>query len=102
VIHGEEALMAVAFIFTVHFFNGHLRPGKFPMDLVIFTGRMPRHEMEEERTDELARLQKLGRTAHLEAPPPSPELVLIARVVGTASVIFGLLLVVLIVYAVVF
>ena len=29
------------FIFTVHFFNGHIRPEKFPMDLVIFTGRMP-------------------------------------------------------------
>ena len=26
VIHGEEALLAVGFIFTIHFFNGHLRP----------------------------------------------------------------------------
>ena len=25
-IHGEEALLAVGFIFTMHFFNGHLRP----------------------------------------------------------------------------
>ena len=40
VVHGEEALMAMVFIFTVHFFNGHLRPDKFPMDLVIFTGRV--------------------------------------------------------------
>ena len=37
-IHGEEALLAVVFIFTIHFFNGHLRPEKFPMDTVIFTG----------------------------------------------------------------
>jgi cytochrome b subunit of formate dehydrogenase len=35
-IHGEEALLAVCFIFTIHFFNGHLRPEKFPMDSVIF------------------------------------------------------------------
>ncbi len=39
-IHGEEALLAVGFIFTMHFFNGHLRPEKFPMDTVIFTGRV--------------------------------------------------------------
>ena len=37
-VHGEEAPLAIGFIFVVHFFNGHLRPGKFPMDLVIFTG----------------------------------------------------------------
>jgi hypothetical protein len=33
-------LAIVGFIFTVHFFNTHLRPEKFPMDTVIFTGRM--------------------------------------------------------------
>ena len=49
VIHGEEALLAVGFIFTIHFFNGHLRPEKFPMDPVIFTGRITEHEMLEER-----------------------------------------------------
>ena len=37
-VHGAEAALAIGFIFVVHFFNGHLRPGKFPMDLVIFTG----------------------------------------------------------------
>jgi len=99
-IHGEEALLAVGFIFTVHFFNGHLRPGKFPMDLVIFTGRMPRHEMEEERTDELARLQAAGKADGLDASPPTPELLLISRVVGGVSVVFGLFLVALILYAV--
>jgi hypothetical protein len=36
-IDGEEALLAVGFIFTMHFFNGHLRPEKFPTDRVIFT-----------------------------------------------------------------
>ena len=30
IVHGEEALLAVGFIFTIHFFNGHLRPEKFP------------------------------------------------------------------------
>ncbi len=36
-VHGEEALLAAGFIFTFHFFNGHVRPAKFPMDVVIFT-----------------------------------------------------------------
>ncbi|HKI95166.1 MAG TPA: hypothetical protein VJ992_07730, partial [Gemmatimonadales bacterium] len=39
IIHSDEALLATAFIFTIHFFNVHLRPGKFPIDTVIFTGR---------------------------------------------------------------
>ncbi len=41
-VHGEEGLLAVGFIFTIHFFNSHLRPEKFPMDPVIFTGRISR------------------------------------------------------------
>ena len=40
-VHGEEALLAVGFIFTMHFFNGHLRPEKFPMDHGHLHG--PRH-----------------------------------------------------------
>ena len=44
-VHGEEALLAVGFIFTIHFFNGHFRPDKFPIDTVIFTGAVPEHEL---------------------------------------------------------
>src|ERR1019366_507152 len=48
-VHGEEALLAVGFIFTIHFFNSHLRPEKFPMDTVVFTGRISEHELKQER-----------------------------------------------------
>ncbi len=44
-VHGAEAALAIGFIFVVHFFNGHLRPGKFPMDLVIFTGAVSEAEL---------------------------------------------------------
>jgi len=37
IIHSDEALLATGFIFTVHFFNTHFRPEKFPMDIVVFT-----------------------------------------------------------------
>jgi len=33
-----RSLLAVGFIFTIHFFNAHLRLEKFPVDDVIFTG----------------------------------------------------------------
>jgi len=65
VVHGEEALLAVGFIFTIHFFNGHLRPEKFPMDSVIFTGRVTVQEMEEERPEEFERLRRAGRLDEL-------------------------------------
>lgn len=49
IIHSEEALLATAFIFTIHFFNTHLRPGAFPMDEVMFSGRMTLEQFKEER-----------------------------------------------------
>ncbi len=60
IIHSEEALLATGFIFTVHFFNTHLRPGAFPMDEVIFTGHMTEDRFEEERPLELARALEDG------------------------------------------
>ena len=60
-VHGEEALLAAGFIFTFHFFNGHLRPEKFPMDTVIFTGRISEHELKAERKIEFDRLVREGR-----------------------------------------
>ena len=72
-VHGEEALLAVGFIFTIHFFNGHLRPEKFPMDTVIFTGRISEHELKDERAVEYERSPREGALAAKEAPPPTPE-----------------------------
>jgi cytochrome b subunit of formate dehydrogenase len=100
-IHGEEALLAVGFIFTIHFFNGHLRPEKFPMDLVIFTGRVTEHELQHERPAEYARLRKTGELERLVDTAPPRGLTKAGRVIGTTAVLLGLMLVVLIVYALV-
>jgi cytochrome b subunit of formate dehydrogenase len=100
-IHGEEALLAVGFIFTIHFFNGHLRPEKFPMDSVIFTGRVTVQEMEEERPDELARLVKTGRLDELARVAAPRWVYRLGRTAGTVAVILGLLMVGMILYALV-
>lgn len=100
-VHGEEALLAVGFIFTMHFFNGHLRPEKFPMDPVIFTGRVPLDEMRLERPDELARLERTGGLDRVRAGAPDDWLVRLGRAIGTIAVVFGLTIVGLILYAIV-
>ncbi|MDL2718696.1 MAG: hypothetical protein PT977_13170 [Acidobacteriota bacterium] len=98
-IHGEEALLATVFIFTVHFFNGHLRPEKFPMDTVIFTGVLPLDEVKHERPAEYARLVAEGGLERIAAPPPDREILQRGRILGTTAVLLGLLLVTLTLYA---
>ncbi len=99
-IHGEEALLAVGFIFTMHFFNGHLRPEKFPMDTVIFTGRITLDELRDERPDEFARLEREGRLASVYTDAPQDWVIRFGRVIGTIAITAGLIIVGLILYAV--
>jgi cytochrome b subunit of formate dehydrogenase len=100
-IHGEEALLAVAFIFTIHFFNGHLRPDKFPMDTVVFTGSMTEDELKHERPDAYERWVKDGTLESLVVDPPSPRQIRRGRIVGTIAIVLGLSLFGLIMYAVI-
>ena len=60
IIHSDEALLATGFIFTVHFFNTHLRPEKFPMDTVVFTGHMPLAELKRDKPLEYEALVASG------------------------------------------
>ena len=61
VIHSDEALLAAGFIFTFHFFNTHFRIDRFPMDTVIFSGRISKTEMLQERKKWYDRLVETGR-----------------------------------------
>jgi len=60
IVHSDEALLATGFIFTVHFYNTHGRPEKFPMDFVIFNGQIAKEEMIEERGDQWRRYEEEG------------------------------------------
>ncbi|HUP06918.1 MAG TPA: cytochrome c3 family protein, partial [Caldimonas sp.] len=68
VVHSDEALLATGFIFLFHFFHTHLRPESFPMDTVVFTGRMPLSKFEEERPLEYQRLVAEGKLEDWLAP----------------------------------
>jgi cytochrome b subunit of formate dehydrogenase len=98
-VHGEEALLATVFIFTIHFFNGHLRPEKFPMDTVIFTGVLPLDEVKHERPAEYQRLVAQGKVEEIVEPAPAPADVRRGRIIGTIAVCIGLLLVSLTIFA---
>ncbi|MCH8166072.1 MAG: hypothetical protein IH889_10735 [Planctomycetes bacterium] len=56
VAHSDEALLAVLWIFIVHFFFVHLNPRFFPLNRAMFTGKMPRRLYAEEHPLELAAL----------------------------------------------
>ncbi|GAB4171505.1 MAG: cytochrome c3 family protein [Geothermobacteraceae bacterium] len=71
IVHSDEALLATGFIFTVHFFNTHGRPEKFPMDFVIFNGEITKEEFIEERGDQWIRYQEMGITDRFLVEKPS-------------------------------
>ena len=102
IIHSDEALLATGFIFTVHFFNTHLRPEKFPMDTTIFTGHMPVAELRRDKPREYAALVADGRLEeHLEAP--QPEIVIkVFRAFAWTALAIGFSVVVWIIYAMIF
>jgi cytochrome b subunit of formate dehydrogenase len=101
IVHGDEALLALGFIFTIHFFNVHLRPEKFPIDLVIFTGRAREEYFEEEHPLEYERNKREGRLDQLRAPAPSRATYLWSVGLGFAALTVGIVLVALVIYALV-
>jgi cytochrome b subunit of formate dehydrogenase len=92
-VHGEEALLAVGFIFTIHFFNGHLRPGSFPMDLTIFTGRQTERELRERHPQEYARLTEEEKLETIRTNPPPRWLTNFSRLLGVTAIVIGFVLV---------
>jgi len=91
-IHSDEALLATGFIFLFHYFHTHLRPETFPMDPVVFTGRMSLERFEEERPLEYQRLVAANRLESVLAPAPTQPELLRAYVFGFAAVAIGVAL----------
>jgi cytochrome b subunit of formate dehydrogenase len=95
VIHSEEGLLAILFIFSIHFVNTHLRPDSFPMDMVIFTGVESEEEFKHKRPLEYKRLTAEGKLEGRLGEKPQRWYVNFSRIVGFAAIAFGVLLLVL-------
>ena len=102
IIHSDEALLAVGFIFTIHFFNTHFRPDKFPMDPVIFSGRVSIEELKFDKPGEYEAMVESGELeSHLVKPFPAAKEKGV-RIFGFLALTFGLVLLSLIIYTMLF
>ncbi len=100
ILHSDEALLATGFIFTVHFFNTHGRPEKFPMDFVIFNGQITKHEFIEERGDQWRRYEREGLAEKVRTDKPSGVIYdFLLKGFGFLALITGIALTVLMTYA---
>jgi cytochrome b subunit of formate dehydrogenase len=95
VIHSEEGLLAILFIFSIHFVNTHLRPDSFPMDLVVFTGVESEEEFKTKRPLEYQRLATQGKLQARVAEAPGIWQINFSKVVGFTAIVIGLVLLVL-------
>jgi cytochrome b subunit of formate dehydrogenase len=98
-IHSDEALLAAGFIFSIHFFNTHFRIEKFPMDTVIFSGRISKAEMLHERKRWYERLVAEGKLDRHRVKDEWDSWKSIARSFGYFFFGLGVVLLVLIIYA---
>jgi cytochrome b subunit of formate dehydrogenase len=57
IIHGEEATLAILFLFVVHFYNVHLKPSIFPMNWAWLNGRISVEAMKHEHPLEYERIK---------------------------------------------
>jgi hypothetical protein len=99
IVHSDEALLAAGFIFTIHFFNTHFRLEKFPMDTVIFSGRISKTELLHERRRWYERLLAGGRLADMRVKDEWERWKTIARSFGYLFFGLGIVLLGLILYA---
>jgi cytochrome b subunit of formate dehydrogenase len=98
IVHSDEALLATGFIFTVHFFNTHFRPEKFPMDVGIFTGRFPRVEFIDDRPGHYDRLVAENKIGIVKAKHPGVLTYLWGQLFGFGGIFVGMICIFLILW----
>jgi predicted CXXCH cytochrome family protein len=96
IFHGEEAFLAAAFLFTVHFFNNHWRPENFPLDIMMFTGSMPLEKYRREHTVEYNRLVASGEIKKYLVEAPSRPMTIGSKILGFTLTAAGLIFFILI------
>ena len=99
IVHGIEALLDIAFIFTVHIFHANLRPDKFPMDTMFLSGRISEKEFAHERPEEYDRAVRERAVEAMMARTPPRGLRILAYVIGSAALFVGFFFVVAMIVA---
>jgi cytochrome b subunit of formate dehydrogenase len=95
-VHAEEALLAAIFLNSVHFFNVHFRPERFPMSTTIFTGAIPFEEFRHDHREEYERLAATGEINNYLVRRPSRRAELAASFITTVLIMSGLALLTLV------
>ncbi len=100
VIHSYNVMLLAALIVAYHFFDVHLRPGKFPLDGVMFTGRATYGYMKEEHPlvadamgDPATQAPSVAAVVDRVAPAPPRWMGRVSVVLGLVFLGLGLLLV---------
>jgi len=96
IVHGEEAILAVVFLFTVHFFNNHFRPDKFPLDTTMFTGVVPLEHYRHEHRREYDRLVASGEIEKYLVDAPTEPMARGSSILGAVLITIGLTLLTLV------
>lgn len=99
IFHTYEGLLAMAFIFSIHFFNSHFRLDKFPMDMVIFLGDVPVEEANHERGRWIERLKAENKLDEMVEEEKTGLRTVIAKIIGYSLMFLGLALLILILIA---
>ncbi|WP_303900880.1 cytochrome C [Thiohalomonas denitrificans] len=95
-IHAEEALLAAIFLNSVHFFNVHFRPERFPMSTTIFTGAIPIEEFKHDHRLEYERLVERGELEKHLVKRPSRRAELASSFITSVLIMAGLALLTLV------
>lgn len=93
-LHRAEAILAVSYIFIVHFYVGHLRPSSFPMNEAMFAGSISMEEAKAEKPAWVEQLKKEGKLETNTVKPPSFWYKVVYFIFGYAALGFGVYLLV--------
>jgi cytochrome b subunit of formate dehydrogenase len=91
-IHRIEAILAMAHIFIIHFFIGHLRRHNFPMDRAMFEGSVDLEAVQHERPSWIARLEQGGRLGETLVAESGSKLKIVYYLIGYTAICIGVFL----------
>ncbi|MBK9442383.1 MAG: hypothetical protein IPN53_14210 [Comamonadaceae bacterium] len=84
------------FLFTVLFFNNHFRPGKFPLERVMFTGTVTLDDLKHDHPLQYKRLLESGELEKHLVDAPSPAMYKASTILGFTLIVMGLTLLTLV------